>query len=101
MSVVALVKYSVADVSQALEALRAEAALGEEITADARAAGALHHRVYVGDGEIVEINEWPTVQQLHGFVAGNSKLQELAVAVGSQGPPEVSVITLVDVPGSF
>lgn len=101
MSVVVVVKYRVADVSKGIEGLRAAGALGEDISEDARAAGALHHRVYQGDGEIVEINEWPNAEQLHSFVTGNEKLPKLAQAAGADGPPDVSVFTLVDVPGSF
>ncbi len=49
MSVIVLVRFSVADVAKAIEGLGAHAALLEEITKANKSSGNLGHRVAAGD----------------------------------------------------
>lgn len=62
----------------------------EKIAAEARAAGALHHRFGVGDGYVVIMDEWETLEQFQQFF-GNPELQAFIGSVGGTGAPEMIV----------
>jgi hypothetical protein len=101
MSVVVLVRIPVADVAKAVEALDGHAALLDEITEDAKALGAIHHRFAAGDGEMLVIDEWGDAGQFEGFFADNAKVGQVMAAAGVAGPPEVSIYSPVEAAGTF
>jgi heme-degrading monooxygenase HmoA len=96
MSVTVIAHFPVADVPKAIEGLRDNAALLEEITADTKGLGILHHTFVAGEGELVVIDEWETAEQFQGFFDGNAKVEKVTEAIGVTGPPEVTVYASID-----
>jgi hypothetical protein len=67
----------------------------------ARTSGAIHHRFGVGQGFVLVIDEWESVEQLEAFMA-NPDLQAFIGQTGGTGQPEVTVIAeVVDSPDQF
>ena len=66
-----------------------------KITEMAKSAGAIHHRFGIGDGVVVLVDEWETVEQFQQFFAN----PDLQAFIGSTGalpePPEVTVTEAV------
>jgi heme-degrading monooxygenase HmoA len=101
MSVVVIGHFTVGDVATARQALASDAALLDEIAADAKGMGALHHRFLAGDREIVVLDEWESPQAFQRFFEGNAKVQRVTDAAGVQGPPRIEVYGLVEAAGTF
>jgi hypothetical protein len=67
----------------------------------ARASGAIHHRFGVGDGFVLVIDEWNSVEQFQQFFA-NPELQQFIGEVGANpGPPELIICEAVASPDQF
>jgi hypothetical protein len=85
MSVTVIAQFPVADVAKAIEGLKANAALLEEITEDTKGAGILHHRFVAGAAELVVIDEWETAEQFQvssrGTLKSSASLLRLASRV--------------------
>jgi quinol monooxygenase YgiN len=63
------------------------ASIGEQ----ARAAGGLHHQFGIGDGFVVIVDEWESVEQFQQFFA-NPELQAFIGSVGAAPePPELTI----------
>jgi hypothetical protein len=101
MSVTVVAHFPVSDVAKAIEGLQGHASLLEEMTAANKNSGSLGHRVFAGDGELVIIDEWGTVEQFQSFIADNANVGQISSSLGVMGPPALSVLSSVDVPGSF
>ncbi len=57
----------------------------------AKAQGAIHHRFGVGDGYVVIVDEWGSIEEFHQFF-GNPDLQAFIGSVGADpAPPELTV----------
>lgn len=66
-----------------------------------RTAGAIHHRFGVGDGFVLVVDEWETVEQFQQFMA-NPDLQAFIGQMGAvPGPPEVTITDAVVSPDQF
>ena len=66
-----------------------------------RSAGAIHHRFGVGDGFVIVVDEWATVEQFQQFMA-NPDLQALIGQMGAvPGPPDVTITDAVASPDQF
>ncbi len=89
MSVLVIGKFQ-ADTATFRASLTDRAREYEKISAEARAAGALHHRFGVGDGYVVIMDEWETLEQFQQFF-GNPELQAFIGSVGGTGAPEMIV----------
>jgi quinol monooxygenase YgiN len=62
-----------------------------KIADTARAAGGIHHRFGVGDGFVVIVDEWESVEQFQQFFA-DPDLQAFIGSVGAApGPPELII----------
>jgi hypothetical protein len=73
----------------------------EKITESARAQGAIHHRFGIGDGFVLIVDEWDTMEHFQQFFS-NPDLQVFIGSVGGQpGPPEVIVAEAVAAPGEL
>jgi hypothetical protein len=74
----------------------------ERITADARMAGALHHRFGVGDGFILIVDEWTSAEAFQAFF-GQPELQTFIGQVGgdTSAEPEIMVTEAIAAPGDF
>ncbi len=94
MSVLVVTKFA-GDAATFRQALAERSAEFEKIGEAAKARGALHHRFGVGDGFILVVDEWATVEQFKQFF-GNPELQAFIGTVGgSPQPPEVIVTEAV------
>jgi len=66
-----------------------------------RAAGALHHRFAVGDGYVVVIDEWESMDHFEKFFS-NPDLQGFIATIGADpGPPEMLIGEAVSSPDEF
>jgi quinol monooxygenase YgiN len=66
-----------------------------------RAAGAIHHRFGVGDGFVLVVDEWASVEQFQQFF-GNPDLQAFISEMGADpGPPEITVTEAVSSADQF
>jgi hypothetical protein len=99
MSVLVIGKFQ-GDTATFRKALAERAAEFEEISAGARAQGALHHRFGVGDGFVVLVDEWETVEQFQQFFS-NPDLHAFIGTIGATGQPEITVSEAVTAPGEY
>jgi hypothetical protein len=73
------------------------ARIGEQ----AKAAGGIHHQFGIGDGFVVIVDEWESVEQFQQFFA-NPELQAFIGSVGAEpGPPELTVAESVTSPDQY
>jgi quinol monooxygenase YgiN len=98
MSVLVLGKFQ-GDTATFRKALTDRADEFAAIAEQAKAAGGIHHRFGVGDGFIVIVDEWESVEQFQQFFA-NPDLQAFIGSIGAEpGPPELTIaesVTSVD-----
>jgi quinol monooxygenase YgiN len=67
----------------------------------AKAQGCLHHRFGVGDGYVVLIDEWESMEEFQQFF-GNPDLQAYIGSVGADpAPPEITVAQAVGSPDQY
>ncbi len=100
MSVLVIGKFQ-GDTAAFRQALTDRAGEFEKITADSKSAGALHHRFGIGDGFVVLVDEWDTVEHFQQFFS-NPELQAFIGSVGAApAPPEITVCEAVAAPGEF
>ena len=67
----------------------------------ARAAGGIHHRFGTGDGFVLVVDEWETVEHFQKFFA-NPDLQALVAASGAAPqPPEITIAEAISSPDEY
>ena len=67
----------------------------------AKAAGGIHHRFGVGEGFVVMVDEWESVEHFQQFFA-NPDLQAFIGSVGAApAPPEITVAAAVTSPDQY
>jgi hypothetical protein len=72
-----------------------------KISEMARAAGGVHHRFGVGDGYVVLVDEWETVEQFQQFFA-NPDLQAFIGEIGADpAPPELIMGEAISSPDQY
>jgi hypothetical protein len=90
MSVLVIGKFQ-GDTAKFRQALTDRADEFAKISDGAKSAGALHHRFGIGDGFVVLVDEWGSVEQFQQFFAN----PDLQAFIGSTGaapiPPEITV----------
>ena len=99
MSVMVVAKLS-GDTNAFRKSLEEDADAIRKLGERAREVGALHHRFAVGDGFILVIDEWESLEAYESFMAS----PELAALIGSVfggTPPEITVGEAVDSPDMF
>jgi hypothetical protein len=100
MSVLIIGKFQ-GDTATFRRALTERAGEFEKIADTARASGCLHHRFGVGDGCVVIVDEWETVEEFQQ-VFGNPELQAFIGSVGAApAPPELTVTEAVASPDQY
>ncbi len=100
MSVLIIAKFQ-GDTAKFRQALTARAGEFEKIADTARAAGGIHHRFGVGDGSVVVVDEWESVEHFQQFF-GNPELQAFIGSVGAApAPPEILVAEAVASPDAY
>jgi hypothetical protein len=66
-----------------------------------QAAGAIHHRFGIGDGFVVVVDEWESVEHFQQFFS-NPDLQAFIGSIGAAGgPPEMTVCEAVVSPDQY
>jgi hypothetical protein len=71
------------------------------ISQKGRAAGALHHQVVAGDGEVLIIDEWDDPAHFGAFFSGQPGIADLMADGGVEGPPEVTIFEVIHSPDRF
>ncbi len=73
----------------------------EQFAERSKTAGGLHHRFGVGDGFVLVIDEWESVEHFQKFF-GDPELHAFIGSVGAEaGPPEIIVAEAVSSPDQF
>lgn len=71
------------------------------IAEQAKAAGGIHHQFGIGDGFVVIVDEWESVEQFQQFFA-NPELQAFIGSVGAEpGPPELTIAESITSPDQY
>ena len=66
-----------------------------------KAAGAMHHRFGIGEGYVLVVDEWESLEQFQQFFS-DPELQALIATVGATSePPEMTVAEAVTSPDQF
>jgi heme-degrading monooxygenase HmoA len=100
MSVLVIGKFR-GDTAKFRQALTERAGEFEKIADGAKAVGALHHRFGIGDGSVVIVDEWDSIEHFNAFFA-NPDLQAFIGSVGAEpGPPEMIVAEAIPSPDQF
>ena len=77
---------------------------GEEfakISEASRTVGGLHHRFGIGDGFVLVVDEWGSVEQFQSFFS-DPQLQEFIASTGAlPGPPELLMAEATPSPDQF
>jgi quinol monooxygenase YgiN len=71
-----------------------------EIGEQGRAAGCLHHRFAVGDGEVLIVDEWDNSESFQAFF-GSDEVAAAMRAGGAQGPPDVKIYAAIETADQF
>jgi quinol monooxygenase YgiN len=100
MTVLVIAKFQ-GDTAKFRQSLVDRASEFEQTTDLARAAGGLHHRFGVGDGFVVVVDEWESVEKFQQFFA-NPELQAFIGSIGADpGPPEIIIAEAVASPDQY
>ena len=100
MSVLVIAKFQ-GDTAKFRQSLVDRADEFEQTTVRARAAGGIHHRFGIGDGFVLVVDEWESVEKFQQFFA-NPELQAFIGSVGAEpGPPEITIAEAVSSPDQY
>lgn len=100
MSVLVIGKFA-GDTAKFRQALQERAAEFEKISGMARAAGGVHHRFGIGDGFVLIVDEWQSVEQFTQFFS-DPDLQAFIGTIGADpAPPEITIAEAVAAPGEY
>ena len=100
MSVLVIGKFK-GDTAKFRRALADRADEFAKISEESKAVGGLHHQFGVGDGYVLIVDEWESVEQFQKFMA-NPELQAFIGSVGgAPEPPEVIVAEAITSPDQF
>ncbi len=100
MSVLVIGKFK-GDTAKFRQALADRADEFAKISEASKAVGGLHHQFGVGDGYVLIVDEWESVEHFQKFMA-NPELQAFIGSVGGAAePPEVIVAEAITSPDQF
>jgi hypothetical protein len=101
MSVVITVKFQ-GDVAAFHQALADHGEQFAKFAAEAKGSGGgIHHRFAVGDGFVLVLDEWESVEHFQKFFA-NPDLQALIAASGAApAPPEITIAEAISSPDEY
>ena len=71
------------------------------IADDARSRGAIHHRFGVGDGYILAVDEWETVEAFQTFFQTNADIPKLMEEAGARSEPQITFAEAIESPDQF
>ena len=94
MSVLIIAKFQ-GDTAKFRQSLTERADEYAKISEESKSAGGVHHRFGIGDGFVLVVDEWESVERFEAFMA-NPDLQAFIGSVGAAPvPPEVVVAEAV------
>jgi hypothetical protein len=100
MSVLVIGKFQ-GDTAKFRQSLTDRAGEFEKYGEMGKAAGAIHHRFGIGDGFVVVIDEWESVEAFQQFFS-NPELQAFIGSIGADpAPPEMTVCEAVASPDQY
>ncbi|HEY6277040.1 MAG TPA: hypothetical protein VIX86_11980 [Streptosporangiaceae bacterium] len=100
MSVIVIGKFQ-GDIATFRQALTDRASEFEKVAGQARASGGIHHRFGIGDGFVLIVDEWESVEHFQQFFS-NPELQAFIGSVGAApGPPEMIICEAVASPDQY
>ena len=100
MSVLVIGKFQ-GDTAKFRQSFTERAGEFEKIAEQARAAGGIHHRFGVGEGFVVIVDEWESVEHFQQFF-GNPELQAFVGSIGAApAPPELTIVEAVSTPDQY
>jgi quinol monooxygenase YgiN len=100
MSVLIIAKFQ-GDTAKFRQSLTDRADEFAKLAEESKGVGGLHHRFGIGDGFVLVVDEWESVEQFQAFMA-NPDLQAFIGAVGGAPvPPEVIVAEAITSPDEF
>ena|SRR5215469_3700563 len=67
----------------------------------AQAAGSIHHRFGIGDGFVVVVDEWESVQNFEQFFADPDLQAFIASTGAAPAPPEITIAEAVTSPDQY
>lgn len=101
MSVLVIVKFQ-GDTAKFRQALTDRAGEFAKIADRARTeAGGIHHRFGVGDGFVMVVDEWESVEHFQKFFADPGLQEFIGSAGAAPAPPEITVAEAVDSPDQY
>ena len=100
MSVLIIAKFK-GDTATFRQALIDRADEFAKIAEESKAVGGLHHRFGVGDGYVVIVDEWESVEHFQKFMADPDLHAFIGSVGGAPEPPEVVVAEAVTSPDQF
>jgi quinol monooxygenase YgiN len=72
-----------------------------QIAERSKAAGGLHHRFGIGDGYVLVVDEWDSVEHFQKFMADPDLQAFIGSVGGAPEPPEVIVAEAITSPDQF
>jgi hypothetical protein len=100
MSVVIALKFQ-GDVAKFRQALTEHGDQFAKMAADARGSGGIHHRFAVGDGFVLVVDEWETVEHFQKFFADPDLQALIAMSGAAPQPPEITVAEAISSPDQY
>jgi len=100
MSVLVIAKFT-GDTAKFGQTLADRASEFAEIGDRAKSAGGIHHRFGVGDGFIVVVDEWESVQHFESFFSDPNLQAFIGSAGADPGPPELIVAEAISTPDQY
>jgi hypothetical protein len=100
MSVLVIAKFA-GDTAKFRQSVVDRAGEFEKIAGESKAAGAIHHRFGVGDGFVLVMDEWASVEQFQEFFS-NPELHAFIGSIGADpAPPEMIISEAVSSADQF
>jgi hypothetical protein len=100
MSVVIALKFH-GDVATFRQALTDHDEAFAKFAAEARAAGGIHHRFAVGDGFVLVVDEWESVEHFQTFFAQPDLQALIAQSGAAPQPPEITIGEAISSPDEY
>jgi hypothetical protein len=72
-----------------------------KISEDAKTRGAIHHRFAIGDGFVLIVDEWESMEAFQGFFMDNADIATAMQESGAQGEPEFTFAEAVETADQF
>jgi heme-degrading monooxygenase HmoA len=73
----------------------------DRIAEDGRSKGAITHRFFAGDGELVVIDEWESEDAFQSFFSGQEEIPQVMQGAGAQGEPSIEFLRPLDTTDRF